>query len=298
MNSFTYDSLYFNSANDLKDFMLENGLLSTAIECLCGSSMKLTFYGTIDKLRLIYRCHKRPCSRRKSILKSHLDFSKWLRIIYKIMSSHRYLDIMRDYNISKATVWSIKKKIERAYDTYIDNHPVYLGGPGCIVQVDESCICRRRKFLCPSSEEDDIKDTVWVIGAVDKISKSNFFIHQIPNRKINTLSNVLDGKIKVGSVLRSDGHPSYPSVARNLGLIHEKVDHSKGFITSEGVHTNNIESFWSNLKKCLRNENGVMRSNIDTWLTSYTFKKRYLFNATTEEFNFYYIEVLKIIIKE
>ncbi|KAG0422569.1 hypothetical protein DMUE_6200, partial [Dictyocoela muelleri] len=110
-----------------------------------------------------------------------------------------------------------------------------------------------------------------------------------------TITPALEDVIRVGSVLYSDGHPSYPAVASNLGLEHKVVNHSEGFVNDEGNHTNDIEAFWSHLKASMRKENGVKRENVDNWLAEYEFKRRYLVNSTCEEFEAYFIEILKII---
>jgi hypothetical protein len=65
----------------------------------------------------------------------------------------------------------------------------------------------------------------------------------VENRSVECLSTALEGRICVGSFLYGDGHPSYPGVARNLALSHKVVNHSIGFVASDGTHTNNIETY-------------------------------------------------------
>lgn len=77
------------------------------------------------------------------------------------------------------------------------------------------------------------------------------------------LGNVLQGVFIVSGRLYSDCYLSYPGVASNLGLFHNVVNHSRGFVILDGTHTKNIEGFWSHLKGSTRNENGVKKTNID-----------------------------------
>jgi hypothetical protein len=79
--------------------------------------------------------------------------------------------------------------------------------------------------------------------------------------------------------LYSDGYPSYPLVADELGLRHHVVNHSFGFVAADRTNTNTIEDFWSHLKSTMRKENGIKRINIDRWLIRYTFRRRYLLNV-------------------
>lgn len=137
-------------------------------------------------------------------------------------------------------------------------------------------------------------DTVWILGGVEKVNKENFFICRISDRTVNTLSSVLENFLLVGTKLSTDGHPSYPRVAENLGLRHRVVVHSSNFVSPEGTHTNNIEGFWAHLKASMRKEGGVKRRDIDNWLVQYSFKRRYILNSDRETFALIYIEILKI----
>ncbi len=116
-----------------------------------------------------------------------------------------------------------------------------IGGTGKKTEVDETVLCRRGVIRNPSSSDDDIKDTVWILGIIDSQNKDSFYVKRIENRRIKTITEALEDVVGVGSILASDGYPSYPSVAANLGLVHKVINHSEGFKSKEGVHTKNIE---------------------------------------------------------
>jgi hypothetical protein len=59
----------------------------------------------------------------------------------------------------------------------------------------------------------------------------------------------LEGVICVGSWFYTDVYGSYLQFARNLGLRHKVVNHSLGFVTQDGIHTNGIEGFWASVKE-------------------------------------------------
>ncbi|KAG0442404.1 hypothetical protein DMUE_0289 [Dictyocoela muelleri] len=146
----------------------------------------------------------------------------------------------------------------------------------------------------PTKLDDEFKDTIWILGAIDDSENKNFIIKRVENRQKETITKALDGIIGVGSVLFTDGHPSYPGVCDNLGLRHKFVNHSEGFINDDGVHTNNIEGFWAYLKGEMRKQHGIKRKNIDIWLEEFSFRKRFLNNYDSESVS----EVFTIIIKE
>ena len=112
-------------------------------------------------------------------------------------------------------------------DSYLNRHTVLLGGPGVIVEVDETVLCRRRVIRCPSNEDDSIADTVWIVGGVDSTPERNFFLQIVPNRQIVNMTAAMRSKIRPGSILRKDGHASYPGVADILALEHQTVNHSE-----------------------------------------------------------------------
>jgi hypothetical protein len=175
----------------------------------------------------------------------------------------------------------------------MNRRPTLIGGLGVVVECDETVLSRRGIIREPTTTDDTTRGTVWIVGVIDHTRERNFFVKRIENRQIMTLSESLESVIFVGSRLFTDGHPSYPGVASNLSLVHSVVNHNRGFVASDGTHTNNIEGFWSHLKSSMRKENGVQREKIDDWLNFYTFRRRYLMHCNREEFAEIYIEILK-----
>ncbi|KAG0438963.1 hypothetical protein DMUE_2765 [Dictyocoela muelleri] len=106
---------------------------------------------------------------------------------------------------------------------------------------------------------DNIKDSIWIIGGIENTPERKFFFKVIKDKRINKFSEDLEGLIAMESILYTDGHLSYPAVAENLCLEHRLVNHSEGFKSVYGIHTNNIEGFWVCLKSNIRKEHGVKR---------------------------------------
>ncbi|KAG0441338.1 hypothetical protein DMUE_1116 [Dictyocoela muelleri] len=118
-----------------------------------------------------------------------------------------------------------------------------------------------------------IQNTTWILRAIDNTAERNFFTKRVRNKEIHTLKYAMNGLIGFGSKLHTDGQPSYPTVAKNLGLNHKLVIHSEGFKAPNENHTNNIEGFCGELKSSMRKKHGVKRSNIDEWLKNILLKK-------------------------
>lgn len=54
-----------------------------------------------------------------------------------------------------------------------------------------------------------------------------------------------------GSIIRTDGWKAYEKLSE-MGYVHQVVNHSKEFVTKEGVHTNRVESNWRPMKDYFR----------------------------------------------
>lgn len=196
--------------------------------------------------------------------------------------------------IADSTISRVKKRLLLGYKEFMSERvPVALGGIRQIVEVDESVISRRGIIRNPTTHDDCILDTIWILGAVDRNTPQNFILKKIPDRRIESLTSALEGKIRVNSEMHTDGHPSYPAVANNLAVNHKIVNHSRGFRSEDRTHTNGIEGFWAHLKTSMRKEHGVKRDDIDDWLIQYTFKRRFLMNCDREEIKIIYSELLK-----
>ncbi|KAG0419816.1 hypothetical protein DMUE_6361, partial [Dictyocoela muelleri] len=174
--------------------------------------------------------------------------------------------------ISDHTIALARKKMIEIYRRLNQNN-MFLGGLGTIVEADETVLSRRGIIRNPTSYDDQAQDAIWILGLIDHTNEKNNYLKRVENRRILTLTRALEGVVGVGSILYTDGHPSYPQVAENLGLQHQVVNHSLGFVAPDGTHTNLIEGFWSHLKAKMRSQHGV---NIDDWLEEYSFKRKVL----------------------
>ena len=289
----------FTDVDNLYEFIVDNTILHGTIECYkCGGLSKLMKATNNGQKTIIYRCKTTGCQRRQSLTSSKLPITKLTHIIYMLMLDTTYHNIFLFHGIADTTTARIKKNLLKCFNEYMNERRVFLGGQNIIVEVDETVLSRKGIIRNPTSFDDISLSTVWILGAVEKDNPKIFFIKRVENRRIETITACLEGNILIGSKLYSDGYPSYPAVAANLFLNHEIVNHNRGFVTEDGVHTNNIEGFWAHLKSMMRKEHGVKRENIDDWLIQYSFKRRYLIGCTREEFSQIFIEILKIYYKK
>lgn len=124
-----------------------------------------------------------------------------------------------------------------------------LGGPGIIVQVDESVVTKRKY------NKGRLIKQQWVIGLFDTTTRKGLIIY-IPNRLSKTLIDVIIKHVKPGTEIWTDCWSGYKSL-KTLGnvspYIHMTVNHSENFVDpTTGTCTNMVEGYWSKFKRHLR----------------------------------------------
>ena len=88
----------------------------------------------------------------------------------------------------------------------------------------------------------------------------------VSKRDRETILPILDRCLKPGSVLHTDDWGAYEQMEVHLAnkvAIHRVVNHSLNFVDPvTGVHTQNIESKWNQLKQKVKERRGVSRDDI------------------------------------
>ena len=91
------------------------------------------------------------CKGRKSIRdgsffsKSRLSLQKWLLLLYFWVREYPVTDAMEEAEVNKGTAIDIYQWFREVYSTTLLNTNIVLGGPGKIVQVDESLFRHKPK---------------------------------------------------------------------------------------------------------------------------------------------------------
>jgi hypothetical protein len=140
--------------------------------------------------------------------------------------------------------------------------------------VDETAICRGRLISNPSSTIGTVAGTTWMIGIIDEEREiRDFIVKIVPNRQINTIASFFEN-INPGTRIKSDGYPSYPDACSINNFEHVIVNHCEVFTNELGDHTNIIENLWSHFKTELRKRHGIMRNNMEDFITEFCWKRK------------------------
>lgn len=121
-----------------------------------------------------------------------------------------------------------------------------IGGPGRIVQIDEAKFGRRKYHRGRRVKGH------WILGLIEDGS-DDLRLEICPDniRSAAVLVPLIQKHVAPGTLIRTDGWKGYSSLKR-LEYLYETVNHSKEFVTEEGVHTNRIESMWQPMRAYFR----------------------------------------------
>ena len=111
-----------------------------------------------------------------------------------------------------------------------------IGGPGDIVEIDESCFGRRKYQRGRPVRQ------VWVLGGVSRNTKETFLVI-CKKRDKKTLHHLITRHVEKGTTIHTDQWRGYYGL-EELGYNHYCVNHSKEFVNPNdpSVHTQRIES--------------------------------------------------------
>jgi transposase-like protein len=157
-----------------------------------------------------------------------------------------------------------------------------LGGPGTIVQIDETMMnfkCKSHRGRSPNNRT----DCLCIVECAPTITR--VWAQTIPDKTISTILPIICERVLGGSVIHTDEHRSYACLSRN-GFVHGTVCHKYNFVErSTGVHTQHVESFNNCLKVEIKKRMGVLTSYRNEFLTEFIWRwnnKTGLWNAIVE----------------
>lgn len=235
--------------------------------------------GRLGEVRTnLLRCKKRICRRAVSTKKSsffqdsNLSYLMILRLVYLWCCNTTVQSVKGILPVNERSIIHWFKKCRdlcalingESLDTF------KFGGPGVIVQVDESVITKRKY------ERGKYVPCQWIFGIVDTQSRTGY-ITFVNRRTADTLLPIIQAKVLPGSIIHSDKFRAYCRLSE-LGYTHKTVNHSRHFLDPvTKVHTNLIEAYWSAVKQFLRRQGGnkLRRDRIPAYLEEYLWRERY-----------------------
>lgn len=264
------------SQRKLISFMMDNSFLKREQFCVgCCNVCSFTTYKR-NSDHYAWRCMNKICVHRKkyfSIRKDsffeplNIDLKTVLRILICYSTRTPRYSIISSIDICEKT-------IRKVINLLIEKIPVIdfvndkLGGPGCIVQIDETMLnfkCKSHRGRSPENRTDSLC-IVEVRGSITRA-----FATIIPNKESSTLIPIICRQVAQNSIIHTDEHRSYTNL-HNFGFVHDTVCHKYSFINAvSGANTQAVECFHNELKLAIKSRKGVKTLKRQDFLKEFLF---------------------------
>ena len=231
-----------------------------------------------------FRCP--DCKTMKSIrhnsffTKSRLTLQKWLLMMQMWSRERPVGDAADEAEISECTAIDIYQWFREVWSTKLlsearaNPNVVKLGGPGVVVQIDESMFSHKPK----NHRGRPARSENWVFGMVDTSRNPALGVMRlVPRRDAATLLPIIKDWCLSGTIIYFDEGAAYNRINTLPNITqHQHVNHSLHFVDpATGVHTQNIESYWNNVKTKLKRMRRCHSDHLESYLDEHMWRERY-----------------------
>jgi transposase-like protein len=218
---------------------------------------------------------------------SPIGFDKWLPAIWLISSNRNGIssyEIARGLGVTQKTAWFMLHRIREAMhdDSFdkltgtVETDEAYIGGKW------ESMNKKRRRAI-EKAGHTPLSSKAAVVGMVERKQrdgrKGRVRAYAVPDTTHKTLLPLLTKSIDQDATLYTDAASLYTHI-NEFFLRHATVDHGLKEYVRGNVHTNNIECFWSVLKRTI---GGTYTHVHPRHLDRYLAEQVYRFNEREEK---------------
>lgn len=187
----------------------------------------------------------------------------WFTVMFMFCTSRNGVsakEVQRTIGVTYKTAWRMCNLI-RQYMGYVDGDNVLGGFDGGIVEAD--------KAFFGGVDKRGEDDKAIVFGAIER--GGDVVTQILPSRGARHVMPAIFKWVKQGSRIATDEAGAFREISEN-GYMHGTVNHREGEYVSGEVHTNNIEAFWSHVKRSMC---GTYVSVSKKWLQTYLWEFEY-----------------------
>ena len=138
---------------------------------------------------------------------------------------------------SESTIVDWKSMTRKICTLYFLKYPCIIGGPGHIVEIDES-VWTKRKYNKGRQVSNQ-----WILGSIHREIK-DYFAVLVDNGDAATLLSIIEKFILPEATIYSGQYKTYYNISRlSHDYTHETVNHSLNFVSPETLaHVQNVEN--------------------------------------------------------
>jgi transposase-like protein len=216
---------------------------------------------------------------------SKIPMKKWFTAIYLVTSHKKGISshqLAKDIKVTQKSAWFMLHRIRFALGQGSFEAP--MGGGGGIIEIDETYVGGKLTNMHTkkkqSAKNNPNHNKTIVIGMVERGGDIRTMV--IPNTHVDTMQNLIAENIDTDAQLITDSHQSYKGLYQIYDK-HKMVKGVDGYTTTGKWHTNNIEGYWSLLKRSII---GIYHYVSPKHLQAYCDESAYRYNTrTTNEGN-------------
>lgn len=200
---------------------------------------------------------------------SSTKLSAWFHAMYLMTATRNGVsakELQRQLGVTYKCAWRIGHQIRELMSARDKaNNPGPLEGH---VELDETYVGGKLKGRRGKGAY--LKNKTTVFGMVER--NGIFRGKVVPNEQRVTIFPIIQENVAQGTTLSTDTHGIYETVGK-LGYNHGTVNHQIEEWVRGSVHTNNIEGFWSHLKRGISSTHvSVSRQHLQKYVDEFGFR--------------------------
>lgn len=197
----------------------------------------------------------------------------WM-IAFYLMSSHKKgissIQLGKDLNITQKSAWFILHRLRYASQTESFKKPLLENS----VEIDETYVGgknknRHKDKKVKNSQGRSLVDKTAIVGVIERNGQLRAFV--VDDVQAETLENIIINNVCKTATLMSDEYVSYKRVSEIMS--HKIVKHGAKEFVNGDCHTNNLEGFWSLLKRgILGIYHFTSRKHLNKYLSEFVYR--------------------------
>ena len=261
------------------NFLRARNLLCETINCCNKRCFLVDDKGSDGQIFRCQVCFNKMSIRRKSFFEhSKLPLIVLVYVIYYFAVGTGLTECLKHLHglIGKKVLVQWYTYLHEVCSLYlIHNDNLKLGGVGKTVQIDESFIRGKRKYMKGNIKK---RAKQQILFGMVKVETGKCLVRVVPDRKKRALLPIIQEFIVPGSVIHSDEAHSYFCLTQH-GFVHRTVKHKETYKSLDGTHTNNIENLWSQVKYVNKKTKGTCAKHFAMHIDEFLYRKNRRINA-------------------